>query len=59
MKKRNSAQKSKARTVKTKRAYDVVTIGMDLGDRTSRYCMLNSEGEMVREGQVATTKGGC
>jgi len=31
-----------------------ITIGMDLGDRTSRYCALDGRGE-VREGSVATT----
>ena len=43
---------------KTKRAQESVTIGMDLGDKTSRYCVLNSEGEILREGQIATTKAG-
>jgi len=33
-----------------------MTIGMDLGEKTSRYCMLNSEGEVVKEGKVATTR---
>ena len=32
-----------------------ITIGMDLGDRTSRYCALDGRGE-VREGSVATTQ---
>ena len=41
---------------KAKRAQQSVTIGMDLGDRNSRYCILSSEGEILREGQVATTK---
>jgi hypothetical protein len=31
---------------------------MDLGDKASRYCMLSSEGEILREGQVTTTKAG-
>src|SRR5579863_10097446 len=31
---------------------------MDLGDKTSCYCVLDSEGEVVREGTVATTKKG-
>jgi transposase len=31
---------------------------MDLGDKTSHYYVLNSEGELVREGTVATTKKG-
>ena len=58
MKKRTSSQKSQTRTMKTKRAREVITIGMDLGDRTSRYCMLNGEDEILREGQAATTKAG-
>ena len=35
-----------------------LTIGLDLGDRTSQYCMLNQAGEMVEEGSVETTKAG-
>jgi transposase len=31
---------------------------MDLGDKTSHYYVLDSEGEMVRESSVATTKKG-
>jgi transposase len=59
MKKRNANQQNQKRTVKkTKRAQESVTIGMDLGDKTSRYCILNSEGEILREGQVTTTKAG-
>src|SRR5258708_35118195 len=58
MKKRRSSQKSQKVTVKTKGAQERVTIGMDLGDKTSRYCMLGNEGEILREGQVATTKTG-
>src|ERR1019366_4918454 len=33
-----------------------LTIGMDLGDRTSRYCVLDSSGSVVSESSVATTK---
>ena len=33
-----------------------VTVGLDLGDRTSRYCVLNQEGEVVQAGSGATTK---
>ena len=32
------------------------TIGMDLGDRSSRYCVLNENGDVIAEGSVATTK---
>jgi transposase len=31
---------------------------MDLGDKTSRICLLDEEGEVIREGSVATTKKG-
>src|SRR5258708_40074106 len=58
MKKRRSSQKSQKVTVKTKGAQERVTIGMDLGDKTSRYCMLGNEGEILQEGQVTTTKTG-
>ena len=58
MKKRSSSQKSQKVMGKTKSAQERVTIGMDLGDKTSRYCMLDNDGEILREGQVATTKPG-
>jgi len=35
-----------------------MTIGMDLGDKTSRYCVLGNTGEVVSEGSVPTTKKG-
>jgi len=31
---------------------EVLTIGLDLGDRTSHYCELNSEGEVIAEVSV-------
>jgi transposase len=58
MKKRSNSQKNQKPTVKTKGTQERVTIGMDLGDRTSRYCMLSNEGEILQEGQVTTTKAG-
>ena len=33
-----------------------ITIGMDLGDKTSRYCVLDDQGDIVGEGGVATTR---
>src|ERR1039458_5454888 len=33
-----------------------ITLGRALGDRTSRYCILDGNGETVREGSVGTTK---
>jgi transposase len=57
MKKNNNASKSPQRVTKIRKP-DRVTIGMDLGDRTSRMCFLDEEGEVIREGSVATTKKG-
>jgi hypothetical protein len=51
MKKRSKSQKIQKPTVKTKGTQDRVTIGMDLGDKTNRYCMLSSDGEILRERQ--------
>src|SRR5215471_12508755 len=58
MKKRSRSQKSQKPTVKIKGIQERVTIGIDLGDKTSRYCMLSNDGEILREGQVTTTKAG-
>jgi hypothetical protein len=46
MKKRSSCGQNPKPAVKTKRAQQSVTIGMDLGDKTSRYCLLSDEGEI-------------
>jgi transposase len=35
-----------------------ITIGMDLGDKSSSYCVLNGKGDIVREAKVATTRKG-
>ena len=35
-----------------------LTVGLDLGDRRSHYCMLNEDGEVVEEGSIATTEAG-
>jgi transposase len=35
-----------------------ITIGMDLGDKTSRYCAIDQDGEVLFERSVATTKKG-
>jgi transposase len=56
MKKNNSTAKEV--TAAQKRWKGPITIGMDLGDRTSRYCVLDGAGEVVKEGSVATTRAG-
>ena len=35
-----------------------LTIGVDLGDRWSCYCVLDEAGEILLEQKVATTAGG-
>jgi len=52
--KKNNTGKSQEGRGKARQA--CFTIGMDLGDKTSRYCELDDQGEVVREGGVLTTK---
>ena len=54
MKKNIITRQSPRRASKASRG--PITIGMDLGDKTSRYCALDQQGEVVGEGSVATTK---
>ena len=56
MKKNSTGQQSPRRGTKARR--QEMTIGMDLGDKTSRYCVLNGDGEVIQEQSVATTKKG-
>lgn len=35
-----------------------LTVGLDLGDRSSRYCILDEMGEVVVDGSFASTKKG-
>ena len=36
-----------------------LTIGIDLGDQSSRYCILNAAGEIVNENKMPTSRAGC
>jgi transposase len=57
MKKNSTAPQSSEQGGKTaKSCQGSITIGMDLGDKTSCYCVLDEGGEVVREERVATTK---
>jgi transposase len=40
------------------RSRPAITVGLDLGDRRSHYCMLNEYGEVVEQGRIATTEAG-
>lgn len=63
--KKNSIRSAKPRTAESSKgemfkgsAEGPLTIGLDLGDRTSQYCVLNAAGEVIQRDQVATTKAG-
>jgi transposase len=54
MKKNNTCQQNPRQRTRVRPGS--LTIGMDLGDKTSRYCVLDEQGEIVQEGSVGTTK---
>jgi transposase len=65
MKKHTTAKKNQKALTKTDKKQirelatkQRLTIGLDLGDCTSRYCILDEAGEVVSEGSLPTTKGG-
>ena len=59
MKKNNTVQQSSRQGRKgSKSGTGSVTIGMDLGDKTSRCCAIDENGEVLFERSVATTKKG-
>lgn len=51
MKKTNNPNSSAEWKQKT-----AITVGLDLGDRFSHYCMLNEDGEVTEEGKIPTTE---
>jgi transposase len=59
MKKRSSSEKKNQKlTAQANGTPQGITIGMDLGDKSSRFCMLSNEGQILRDGQAPTTKAG-
>ena len=52
---RLQVRKNQIRGMATKQR---LTVGLDLGDRTSRYCILDEAGEKVNEDKLPTTKAG-
>jgi hypothetical protein len=54
MKKSSKATQNHQPTAK--REKPGLTVGLDLGDRFSRYCLLNQDSEVIEEGRIATTK---
>ena len=59
---KKSSKKAQAKADKTRirrmAAGQRLTIGLDLGDQTTRYCILDEAGNVVSEEQVPTTKVG-
>jgi transposase len=59
---RKDDQQRVAKTRKSKREKECrggkPTVGMDLGDRNSRYCVVNEARETLKEGKLATTRSG-
>jgi transposase len=59
MKKNSIERQSSKQVAKRKRSSkETITIGLDLGDKTSRYCAIGDEGEVLFERSVLTTKKG-
>jgi transposase len=54
MKKNNTVKQSPKRAAA--RSKGPITIGMDLGDKISRYCVLGGDGEVQWEGSVGTSR---
>lgn len=54
MKKNNTVKQSPKRV--RARETGPITIGMDVGDKTSRYCVLGGNGEVQSEGSVGTSR---
>ncbi len=55
--KKNSSSKPRSWKRLARGKGDGWTIGMDLGDKTSRYCVLDENGAVLLEDSVATTRG--
>lgn len=56
--KKNSIVKQGSKGQQKKASPTPRTIGMDLGDKVSHYCVLNKAGEVEEEGKCATTPEG-
>jgi transposase len=56
MKKNSIGRQSPQRAKKG--SQEPITIGMDLGDKSSCYCVLNGQGEVIQEAKVSTTRKG-
>ena len=59
MKKNSTGQQSSKQVRKRKKTWQgPITIGLDVGDKTSRCCALDQSGEVLFERSVGSTKKG-
>jgi transposase len=56
MKKGSTDAQSPKKAGQWRRGLKAATIGMDLGDKSSRYCVLDQDGQVVHEGNVGTSQ---
>src|SRR5262249_60995276 len=54
--KKNSTVNPSPRRPPARQSQGPSTVGLDLGDKSSRFCVLGSDGQVLAEGSVATTK---
>jgi len=52
------ARPKKARQTTSAKAAAKLTVGIDLGDQNSAYCVLDAEGDVLSEGTVRTSERG-
>ena len=52
------ARSKKARQTTTAKAAAKLTVGIDLGDQNSAYCVLDAEGDVLSEGTLRTSEKG-
>jgi len=53
---RRSQSKASSLTHEWKEAEGTLTVGIDLGDRYSQSCVLDSQGDIIAEGRIASTQ---
>src|SRR5216684_3848652 len=56
MKKDSSSEQSPKQVRKAHRQQGSLTVGIDLGDKQSCYCVLDGRGEVIQEGSIGTNK---
>lgn len=52
----NSKEQRPKRAAKVARYTKICSLGIDLGDKFSRFCMLDGDGEVIQEGRFRTTR---